>query len=166
MLMQVVKGLFGLLMAALALQASAQGKPDDHAALSGLSAAKVVFDITQGDPKRLLGRLELIEETAQTMAAQGVKPEFVMAFRGPASFYASNDINRIEPDKREIAGKIAAKIKQMSGQNGLQFEQCSVATRVLKIDNSTIYTEIKVVGNSWVSLAGYQNRGYAYIPID
>jgi intracellular sulfur oxidation DsrE/DsrF family protein len=158
--------LLGMWLAVLAFQVNAEGKPDDSASLKGLNSAKVVFDITQGDPQKLLQRLSLIEETAQTMASQGVTPNFVLAFRGPASFYASSDRARIPADKLTLAEQIATKIKEMSGQSGVQFEQCSVATRVLKIDNKTVYPEVKVVGNSWVSLAGYQNRGYAYIPID
>ena len=36
---------------------------DDKAALSGLSDAKVSFDLKEGDAKLLLNRLEIIDET-------------------------------------------------------------------------------------------------------
>lgn len=146
--------------------AYAEDAPHDRDALTGLTQAKVVFDITQGDPKRLLGRLKLIARTAQSMADQGVKPEFVLAFRGPASFYASTDRARIPADKHKLADQIRDQIHKMQGVNGVKFEQCAVATGFLKIDNKTILPDIHVVGNSWISLAGYQNRGFAYIPID
>jgi len=144
----------------------AESKPDDAVALEGVSNARVIFDITQGNPKRLLGRLKLIEKTAQMMTEQGVKPEFVLAFRGPASFYASRDREMIPLENHDLADEIAAQISKMDAYSGLKFEQCSVATHFLKIKNKSIYPEIKVVGNSWISLAAYQNRGYAYIPID
>ncbi len=144
----------------------AESTPNDSNSLQGLSNVKVVFDITQGNPKKLLGRLKLIEKTAAMMIAQGVKPDFVLAFRGPASFYASSDRELISPETHDVADQIAAQISKMDTSKGLEFEQCSVATGHLKIKNESIYPEIRVVGNSWVSLAGYQNKGYAYIPID
>lgn len=157
----------GLLVCSLSFQVThAQAKPDDANSLQGLNSSKVVFDITQGDPKKLLGRLKLIEKTAQMMVEQGVKPDFVLAFRGPASFYASKDREIIPLESHDVADQIAAQISKMNTQKGLKFEQCSIATGFLKINNATIYPEIKVVGNSWISLAGYQNQGYAYIPVD
>ena len=148
------------------LIAIAEEKPNDTDALKGLDSVKVVYDITQGDPKRLLGRLNLIENTAKMIKDQGVKPEFVLAFRGPASFYASTYRDRIAPENYKVADDIKEKIGLMSKLEGVKFEQCSVATGFLKIENTSIYPDIKVIGNSWISLAGYQNRGYAYIPID
>ena len=144
----------------------AEQKPNDANALKGLDSVKVVYDITQGDPKRLLGRLNLIENTAKMIKDQGVKPEFVLAFRGPASFYASTYRDRIAPENHKVADDIKEKIGLMSKLEGVKFEQCSVATGFLKIENASIYPDIKVIGNSWISLAGYQNRGYSYIPVD
>ena len=58
---------------------------DDKQALAGLSEVKVAFDITAGDGKGLLNRLNVIDETRQSLIRQGVKPNFVLAFRGPAT---------------------------------------------------------------------------------
>jgi intracellular sulfur oxidation DsrE/DsrF family protein len=166
-LSRIIKQVFFIgILYFFSLAAVAEEKPNDADALKGLESVKVVYDITQGDPKRLLGRLNLIEQTAKMINDQGVKPEFVLAFRGPASFYASTYRDRIAPKNHKLADDIKAKIGLMSKLDGVKFEQCSVATGFLKIDNSTIYPDIKVVGNSWISLAGYQNRGYAYVPID
>ena len=81
----------------------AQGQPNDADAIKGLDSVKVIFDITQGDPKRLLGRLKLIERTAAMLTDQVSKPEFVLAFRGPASFYASSDRERIPRENHIVA---------------------------------------------------------------
>ncbi len=148
------------------LASVAEQKPNDSDALKGLDSVKVIYDITQGDPKRLLGRLSLIESTAKMIKNQGVKPEFVLAFRGPASFYASTYRDRISAENHNIADQIKEKIGAMNKIDGVKFEQCSVATGFLKIENKSIYPDIKVIGNSWISLAGYQNQGYSYIPID
>ena len=159
--------IFGLVLLSFFIQpVEAESSPNDAASLEGLGSTNVVFDITQGNPQKLLGRLKLIDQTAEMMAAQGVKPNFVLAFRGPASFYASSDRELIPLDNHDVADQIAAQISKMNTHKGLKFEQCSVATGFLNIKNETVYPEIKVVGNSWISLAGYQNKGYAYIPID
>jgi len=150
----------------LVMPVSADSKPNDANSLKGLKEVKVIFDITQGNPKKLLGRLNLIHKTSKMIADQGVKPEFVLAFRGPASFYVTKDRTKIPKGNEAIAEKIWAKVKEISTADGIKLEQCSVATGFLKIDNKTILPEIHVVGNSWISLIGYQNQGYAYVPID
>ena len=140
--------------------------PDDKDALAGLREAKVIFDITTGDAKKLLSRLELIEETRDGMLKQGVKPRFVLAFRGPASLLVQKDQNRIKLEDLEVAAKIAQKIGAMSKDKDYTLEQCAVANRYLKIKNEDTIPELHVIGNSFISIAGYQNKGYSYIPID
>lgn len=140
--------------------------PNDHEALAGLKEVKVIFDITTGDPKKLLSRLGLIEETRDGMIKQGVKPHFVLAFRGLASIFVQRDQSRIKLEDLDIAKQIADKVKAMSQEQGVKLEQCAVAQRYLKLKNEDTLPEIEVIGNSFISLAAYQNKGYAYIPID
>jgi len=40
-----------------------------------------------------------------------------------------------------------------------------VAARMLKVDNEQLLDGVKPVGNTLVSLTGYQAQGYAIIPI-
>lgn len=155
-----------LLMLLAASPSFAEATPDDRAALQNLKDGRAVFDITLDDPKKLLLRLKLIEETADMLRKEGVKPDFVLAFRGPATLYVSSDRSRIKLEDQKIADQIADKIKEMSGQPGVRLEQCAVAARVLKVDTKTINPAVTVVGNSWISLIGYQNRGYAFVPVD
>src|SRR5436190_23282889 len=54
----------------------------DQAALSGLKEVKVAFDLQNGDGKILLKQLEVIDETRQSLIEQGVRPQFVLTFRG------------------------------------------------------------------------------------
>ncbi len=46
--------------------------------------AKVAFDITAGEPGRMLNILNTIDETREGFLKQGMTPRFVLAFRGPA----------------------------------------------------------------------------------
>ena len=146
-----------------ALPVSAQGI-DDKQALSGLSEVKVAFDITTADGKGLLSRLNVIDETRQSLLKQGVKPNFVLAFRGPATKLVQTDVRKVTPEDRLELAKIAEKIKELSRASGVQaIEQCSVAIRQQGTASGKVLPEIKVVGNSWISLMAYQAKGYAYI---
>ncbi|BBP04227.1 hypothetical protein TPL01_20810 [Sulfuriferula plumbiphila] len=140
--------------------------PDDKEALMGLTDVKVIFDITTGDAKKLLSRLGLIEETRDGMVKQRVKPHFILAFRGPASLLVQKDQSRVKLEDIEVMEKIQQKLKEMSKDKSYNLEQCAVANRYLKIKNEDTIPELKVIGNSFISMAGYENRGYAYIPID
>ena len=140
--------------------------PGDKEALSGLSEVKIIFDITTGDAKKLLSRLGLIEETRDSILKQGVTPRFILAFRGPASLFIQKDENRVKLEDVEIMEKIQAKIKAMSKDKSYRVAQCAVANRYLKIKNEDTIPEVEVVGNSFISSGAYQNKGYAYIPID
>ena len=140
--------------------------PEDKEALNQLTDVKVIFDITTGDAKKLLSRLGLIEETRDGMIKQGVKPHFILAFRGPASLLVQKDESRIKLEDLEVAAKIQQKLKAMSKDKSFQLEQCAVANRYLKIKNEDTIPELEVIGNSFISIAAYQNKGYAYIPID
>ena len=155
-----------LLTASLAFGAtSLRAEPaDDKAALAGIKEVKVAFDVTEGDAKGLLNRISVIDETRVSLLRQGVTPNFVIAFRGPATKLVQKDMDKVKPEDREVAAKIAAKIAEMSKAQGVaSIEQCSVAIRQQETRAENVLPEIKVIGNSWISLMAYQSRGYAYI---
>ena len=157
----IVSGLAGV---AILPSAARAGAPDDMAALAGLRTAKVAFDIKEGDGKALLNRLGIIDETRQSLIRQGVKPEFVLTFRGPATKLVQTDMEQIKPEDRAIAKQIAAKLAEMSKATGVQsVEQCAVAIREQGTKAEFVVPEVKVVGNAWISLMAYQAKGYAYI---
>ena len=137
---------------------------DDQAALAGLKEVKVAFDLTAGDPKALLGRLNIIDETRQSLISQGVTPHFVLTFRGPATRLIQTDSSKIKPEDREGAAKISAKLAEMRGARGIvNLEQCAVAAREQGTRPEDVVPSVKVVGNAWISLMAYQAKGYAYI---
>jgi len=137
---------------------------DDQDALHGAKEVKVAFDITTGDAKALLGRLNIIDETRQSLIQQGVTPHFILSFRGPATKLVQTDLSKIKPEDRDTAAKIAAKLKEMRAANGVEsVEQCAVAAREQGTRPEDVVPSVKVVGNAWISLMAYQNRGYAYI---
>lgn len=137
---------------------------DDSAALSGLKEGRIAFDIHEGNPKLLLSRLNVIDETRQSLIQQGVAPHFVLAFRGPATKLVQTDMEKVKPEDRELAAKVQARIKEMSKSQGVEgFEQCAVASRQQETRTDMVLPEIRVVGNGFISLMAYQAKGYAYI---
>jgi intracellular sulfur oxidation DsrE/DsrF family protein len=152
------------LTAIFMLASSSAMAADDKVALTGLKEVKVGFDLKEGDGKLLLHRLDIIDETREELIQQGVTPHFILAFRGPATKLVQTDVTLIKPEDREVAAKIAAKIKQMRAAPGLEgFEQCSVAAREQGTKVEKVLPEIRVVGNGFISLMAYQAKGYAYI---
>ena len=137
---------------------------DDETALSGLKSVKVAFDIKEGDGKGLLNRLNIIDETRQSLIKQGIKPEFILTFRGPATKLVQTDMDKVKPEDRAFAKQIAAKLEELSKAQGMQaFEQCAVAAREQGTRTEAVLPQVKVVGNAWISLMAYQAKGYAYI---
>jgi intracellular sulfur oxidation DsrE/DsrF family protein len=137
---------------------------DDRLALADLKEIKVAFDIREGDAKKLLNGLNVIDETRESLIRQGVRPRIVLAFRGPATRLVQTDPEKIKPEDREAAARIAAKLAQMSAAAGVEsLEQCSVAIRLQETRPENVLPQIRVVGNSWISLMAYQAKGYAYI---
>ncbi len=137
---------------------------NDHAALAGMKEVKVAFDITTGDAKALLNRLKIIDETRRSLIQQGVTPHFLLAFRGPATKLIQTDPSKIKPKDRPVAAQIAAELKAMSGAPGVDgLQQCSVAVREQHTQAKNVDPGVTVVGNAWISLMAYENRGYAYI---
>jgi intracellular sulfur oxidation DsrE/DsrF family protein len=151
-------GLFGM------IGLSPAQTPNDAAALQGLKEVKLAFDVTADDAKRLMNVLDVIEETRQSLAKQGVTPHIVVTFRGPATKLVQTDQTLMKPEDREQAAGIAAKIKALSTASGIDgIEQCSIAVRGAGTKPENVVPGIKVVGNGWISLAAYQSKGYAYI---
>jgi len=139
-------------------------KPDDAVALSGVTAGKVVFDINTTLAGKLSLYLQVIRETHDDLKRQGVTPEMVLAFRGKAVTLVTSDRQYQELTEYEDLDRVATQIKELQSV-GVRMEGCSIATRLYGVDNQTLLPGITPVGNTFVSLIGYQSRGYALIPI-
>lgn len=134
-------------------------------ALKGLNTVKVVVDVNVGGPKLLLRRIELIDETYTQLLDAGVKPVFVVAFRGPATRYVTWGKRHVAPEHETVKKKIQGWIGQFH-ENGFTLEQCAIAARGQKVPAGDILPEITVVKNGYISIVAYQNKGFALLPMD
>jgi intracellular sulfur oxidation DsrE/DsrF family protein len=151
--------LLGLFSTAVATAA-----PDDRDALKGVETGKVIFDINMADARKMTLYLRVIRETVDDLRRQGVTPDVILAFRGLSVRLISTDREQMALEEFEHLDTIAAQLADLREQ-GVRMEACSVATRLFKVDNATLLDGIKPVGNTFVSLTGYQAQGYANIPI-
>lgn len=138
--------------------------PDDSDALKGVTTGKVIFDINMKEAKKMTLYLKVIEQTVDDMQRQGVKPDVILAFRGLSVRLISTDREQMELTDFNYLDQIAQQLTVLH-KKGVRMEACSVATRLFKVDNNTLLEFIKPVGNTFVSLTGYQAQGYANIPI-
>jgi len=155
-----------LLLALLMLAAplATASKPDDTDALQGVTEGKVLFDVNITEASKLALYLSVIQETVDDLRRQQVAPDVILAFRGKSVRLVSTDREQMELTDYEHLDRIATQLAALRGQ-GVRMEACSVATRLFGIDNGTLLEGIKPVGNTFVSLTGYQAQGYATIPI-
>jgi intracellular sulfur oxidation DsrE/DsrF family protein len=77
--------------------------------------------------------------------------------------FISTSREGIAPEDHKTLDAIAGTISKMA-KDGIKLEICLVAARIFKVDPATILPEIKQEENGWISLIGYQAKGYSLIP--
>lgn len=137
---------------------------DDRDALRGVQKAKGLFDVAVSDAKRLEFNLKVIQRTYDGLVQQGQTPELIVAFRGPTVRLINTETWSFTEEDQETLKRVSLLLSTLKKQ-GVRFEACSVATGLFRVDNETILPEIKVVGNTFISLIGYQAQGFSLIPI-
>lgn len=137
----------------------------NRAALEGLPQVKAVFDINQGNPNILKLRLQLIEKSYQQLKKAGIKPDFILTFRGKASFFLTAGMEHIAIEDRDVQKEIHALLEMFSNRD-IPLEQCAIAANLAGIDYEDFIPQVEVVTNGYVSLMAYQNKGYAFIPME
>ena len=138
---------------------------NDSDSLAGITQTKTLFDVSVGEPEKLEFYLRVIKKTYDGLIRQGQKPDIIIAFRGPSVRLISSETWSYSEEDEKILKQVATLIQELKGL-GIRMEACSVATDLFKVNNATILPEIKVVSNTFISLTGYQMKGYALIPIN
>jgi intracellular sulfur oxidation DsrE/DsrF family protein len=133
--------------------------------LTGLKQVKFVVDVKGGEPKSLLRRMEFIDRTYRQLTAAGMKPVVVVAFRGQASLFITKGDGYVATEEKGAKIEMKSWIERFK-QAGFQIEQCAIAAQMLDIDVKDFLPQVEVVENGYVSLIGYQQQGYAFLPMD
>lgn len=159
-----------LVVAALAMCATAPvfaaDKPSDATALKGVKTGKVVWDISMANPETLAVFLSVVRETYDDLARQKVKPDMVLAIHGVPVKFVRAKRDDLPLETGAAVDRINDVLDDLAKRPGVRVEVCSVANRLFGVDNASIKPNFHVVGNTWVSLIGYQAQGYAVVPIN
>lgn len=145
--------------------ALATDKVNDSDALRGVTETKAIFDIHVNKTEMLVLYLEVIAKTYDDLKRQGQAPLFVIAFRGPTLRFITNENWSFSIEDQERIEKTALLIQGLL-ERGVMFEACSIAANLFKVDPKTYVPGVKPVGNTFVSLIGYQAKGYSLVPVD
>lgn len=160
------KGILGrLLIASLVLSSPALArKLSDKAALAGLHQAKAIFLVSSRQPVAVEHLMKLIALTGRQLRAQKVTPHFIVTFIGPnVAFLTHNRRGIPYTDERAVAN-IQKDIRTMSG-TGIQFQACGVALHGMDVNPGTLIPQVTPVGNGFISVIAYQEKGYALVPV-
>ncbi len=150
-------------LAALVLAACAE-MPQTSSMSSAPKEGKMAFDITSGNPQVVNLTLMVIDVTRKQLMDQGITPRIVIAFRGDASFFTQDSLAVVKETDRAEALLVKAKIRELKKASGVEgFEQCNVPLASRKLKGTDLMQEVTLVPNGWISLASYQQKGYAYI---
>lgn len=154
-----------LLCCASATGVSAQTAYDNRDALAGIKKAQIYFDVNLKDDELLVVRLELLDRTIRNLQEADVDASVVIGFRGAASRFITRDNHYVLDEQVANKIKIQDRVRQFASQ-GFRVEQCAIAAEILDIPPDDFLPEVKIVGNGYVSMIGYQTQGYAMVPMD
>jgi intracellular sulfur oxidation DsrE/DsrF family protein len=139
---------------------------EGYDALKGLKDAKAVFDNRVGNPKSAALLLNLIHQSFKDKEMKAVmkNPAFVVVFIGPSVKLISKNREGFSAEEHKILDEIANTVSQMS-RDGIKLEICLVAAKLFNVDPASVFPAIKHVNNGWISLIGYQTKGYSLVPV-
>ena len=138
---------------------------DKYDALEGLKGLNTVFDYGNGSPEEALIVFPAIRGVYQSKSVASLpNPSAnVIVFHNHAVKFLTT--NRTESkEKNQTLDKVAEMISQFK-KDGVKMEVCIYAVEVFGINPDNILPEIDQVPNGFVSVSGYQAKGYSLISI-
>ena len=138
----------------------------EYAALNGVKDIKAVFDVRSKTVKTAAIQLDLIHQTyhEQNIRNASEQPLFAVVFGGAAVKLISSDREEYSDDEKMLLTMITDKLAAMV-KDGIRLEVCLFAADVFDIEPETILPGIHHVDNGWISLIGYQAKGYSLVAV-
>jgi uncharacterized protein len=158
--------IISILMVCLLAVAAGNVFGEEYSTLKGLKSVKAVFGFEMGDPQNALIHLQVIHQTFKdkNIWMGKKKPDIVVVFYGPSVKLSSKNRGSFTADDQKILDEYANTISAMA-KDGVKFEICLIAVKLLGVEPSSILPKIKPVGNGWISVIGYEARGYSLVPV-
>jgi len=152
-------------MSVFPLTGVAAEKLDNAEALRGIETMRAVYDVRKSNPKALAAYLKAIIGNHVNLLKEGVKPDLRMVFIAESVKFITTQPND------EIALEHEASLKEIAGlvaeldRLGVKMEVCGGATQAYGVDNATLLPQLKAVRSGFIAIMGYQNQGYALVPV-
>ncbi|MBI4775025.1 MAG: DsrE family protein [Deltaproteobacteria bacterium] len=140
------------------------GSAQEYEAMKGVDNVQAMFDFRDGVPKSALVHMKLLHDTYKQLADMKKNPVFVVVFMGSSVKLISSNQAEFSAEEQKDLKELADTISKMA-KDGIDFEVCLFAAHVFKVDPKSIQSEIKHVGNGWISEIGYEARGYSMVPV-
>lgn len=156
----------GLAMAALVVAPTiAAENLHNRDAIDGRENIKAVYDVRKSSPEALDMYLKAIITNVENLEKEEVEDELVMVFISHAVKFINTEPSlETEADHGDALESIAESVETLQDL-GVRMEACNGATRAFDVDNDTLLPGIEPVRSGFISLMGYQNNGYALIPV-
>lgn len=138
---------------------------NNNSALDGVEHAKIYFDVNIGKPHLLLTRLELINTTRDQLEAAQIGNTIVIGVRGKASNFFTIGLGYVLDADLQVKKQIAERILALT-QDGVIVEQCRIAAGFQEIEVTDFLPQMQIVANGYVSMIGYQSKGFVFVPMD
>jgi len=127
---------------------------------------KAVFDCASSDPKYILSRMALIEKTQTMIESRGDRAVFAITIHSGCIVAAAKDYDVIVPDEEVIYIRHAQEIlARLAKEKKVEVVACAIALEGFGIDREDVVPFMRISENSYIDTIGYQNRGYALMPL-
>mgnify|MGYP003574546508 len=159
--------LIAALLIALAVTITVEpAEAGEYKALNGVKKIKAVFEVSMGSAEMAPVVFWAVRNAYddQVIKTLSEKPEIAVVFHGPVVKLISSQREGFSPEEVGALDEFAGMIRQMKAE-GVTFEVCLYAAKVLGVDPATILPEIDHVGNGFISVIGYQAQGYSVVRI-
>lgn len=134
--------------------------PSDAAALEGLESVRTVFLVNKATAGETARYLRGIRATHESLKKQDVTPDTVIVFLGPpVQFITTAPVAAIAEENSAALESIAETASELKSL-GVRMEVCAAATKHFGVDNATLLPGMEAVGNGFISLIGWQSKGY------
>ena len=137
-----------------------------YAALEGVTSVSAVFDLKTDSPQRTALYLDLMHQVLkdENFTAITERPDFAVVVSGAAIRHISRSAEGWSPEEQDAMAQIATTVAAMAA-DGIRVEACLFAAGRLGVAPDSFLPEVDPVGNGWLSLIGYQMKGYSLVPV-
>jgi len=136
------------------------------AAFASAQEYRAVFDCSASDPRYILSRFALIEKTKQMIEKRGDTVRFAVTMHSGCAKAASQNADYLVPEEEAVyIVKAQESLERLSKTGKVELVVCAIALEGNGIDREDVLPFLRISENSYIDTIGYQNRGYALMPL-